>query len=88
MVLSVLDIYQEQIIKYDFRYTLTGLFAHRIIIPIYQGGLLRYFLGRSYIDEDPRYMNAAAPKGDLLFTTWKNKKVKQAVICENGHNKY
>ena len=55
---------------------------HRIIIPIRSGGLVKYFLGRTYLDEDPRYMNAAAPKGDLVFTTWKNKKVKQAVLCE------
>ena len=73
---------QKQIEDYELKYTITGLFAHRIIVPIKSGGLVKYFLGRTYLDEDPRYMNAAAPKGDLVFTTWKNKKVRTAVLCE------
>lgn len=67
--------------KYEIGYTFRGLFAHRIIIPIRTHKYLRYFVGRSYIGEEPKYMNAAAPKNGLLFTTHKEP-VPQAVICE------
>ena len=72
---------QELTDYYEIGYTTVGVFAHRIIVPIRKNGMMRYFVGRTYINDDPKYMNASAPKDDLVFQTFEDK-VDTAVICE------
>lgn len=71
----------KEIYNYEIGYTITGIFAQRIIIPIRKAGIIRYFVGRTYINDTPKYMNAAAPKTDLVFRTFEGKQ-KEVVICE------
>lgn len=71
----------EEIYEYNMGYCSTGFFAERIIIPIYQGEKLVYFLGRTYTNGNPKYLNVNAPKGGTIFKTFSGR-VDQVILCE------
>jgi len=75
------DVTVEEIKKYDIRYCNSGTFMDRIIIPIYTNNNLSYYVGRTYLNKEPKYMNAPVPKAGNIFKTF-NKKVDKAIICE------
>lgn len=70
-----------EIKKFEIGYTIAGVFAHRVIIPIRENGLLKYFVGRTYVGDTPKYMNAAAPKDGLVFKTFQGR-THRVVITE------
>jgi DNA primase len=75
------DISEEEIDKFRIGYCVKGFFEHRIIVPIYENKRLRYFVGRTYVGGNPRYMNSPVPKQGIVFKTFKGR-VDTAVICE------
>lgn len=79
--LSKREIISEEINKYNIGHCTKGLFAQRIIIPIYEHEELIYFVGRTYINANPRYMNSPTPKRGIIFKTFEGK-VEEAIICE------
>lgn len=75
------DVSERDIIHYQLGYCTKGLFAHRIIIPIFIRGILKYFVGRTYIGANPKYMNSAAPRESVIFKTYSGM-VDKAVLVE------
>jgi DNA primase len=71
----------EMIHKYRLGYCSEGFFGERILIPIYDGDELVYFLGRTYTNREPKYLNAPVDKGRNIFKTFEDK-VDKVIICE------
>lgn len=57
--------------KFHIGFCSEGRYAERIIIPIYEFGSLKYFVGRTYTNREPRYLNAMADRKPIIFTTFK-----------------
>lgn len=58
----------EMIEKYGIGLTTKGLFANRIIFPSYnKDGELNYFIGRTWGDSKPKYLNCDSPKENVIF---------------------
>lgn len=72
---------EEEIERYDIGQCISGFFAHRIIIPIYEKEKLTYFVGRTYMNAVPRYMNSPTPKKGIIFKTFETR-VSEAIIVE------
>lgn len=75
------EITEYEMAKYSIGFCYEGFFANRIIVPIYYGSRLKYFVGRTYVNAIPKYTNAPIAKDDLVFKTF-DQPVKEAVICE------
>lgn len=71
----------DEIERYEIGYCPSGFFKHRIIIPIYEREKLLYFVGRTYLGANPRYMNSPTPKKGIIFKTFTGTR-KEVVICE------
>jgi len=62
-------------------YCSSGIYEDRIIIPIYNDGVLVYFLGRSFGNREPKYVNATCGKDNVIFKTFEGT-VGHAVVVE------
>lgn len=72
---------EDEIRKYKMGYCSSGFFAERIIIPIYMENILKYFVGRTYTNRAPKYLNTPVPKDSTIFKTFSGR-VDKAIICE------
>lgn len=77
------ELTKQEIDKYHLGYCSEGEFIDRIIIPVYTEGKLTYFMGRSYTNRAPKYMNAPIPKAGNVFKTF-TKRQNKAIICEGA----
>uniref|UniRef100_A0A6H2A306 Putative primase n=1 Tax=viral metagenome TaxID=1070528 RepID=A0A6H2A306_9ZZZZ len=75
------EITKTEIRSYKMGYCNSGVFQDRVIVPIYEGDKLKYFVGRTYTNREPKYMNAPIEKGGTVFKTFKGL-VPRAIICE------
>jgi len=75
------EITEREMRIYRMGYCGTGVFQDRVIIPIYDEAKLSYFVGRTYTNREPKYMNAPIEKGGNIFKTFKGK-VDRSIICE------
>jgi len=72
----------KEIIKYKIHYCSEGLFHDRIIIPIYNiDKVLIYFVGRAYLNLNPKYLNAPVPKEEIVYRT-ELETTDEVVVCE------
>lgn len=72
---------QEQISRHRVGMSSSGLYAYRVIFPIYYGKWLRGFVGRDYTGKQERpYMNMKGMK--TIFNCPKKKKNKTAILVE------
>jgi DNA primase len=74
----------DDILKYSLGYCEEGRYHHRIIFPSFDsGGLLNYYTGRSFIDDEKfRYLNPEYPRKDIvpfeLYINWNA----PIILCE------
>ena len=59
----------ETLFKYKMGYTISGEYAHRIIVPSYdKEGKLNYFTGRTWLSrKKPKYKNPDLPREQVIF---------------------
>jgi DNA primase len=59
---------EDIISKYRIGYTTGGHYANRIILPSYdRDGKLNYWVGRTYINQKPKYLNPDSDKEEIIF---------------------
>jgi len=59
---------EDIITKYRMGYTTGGPYANRIILPSYDlEGKLNYWVGRTYINQKPKYLNPDSDKEEIIF---------------------
>lgn len=59
---------EDIITKYKIGYTTGGPYTNRIILPSYDiTGKLNYWVGRTYIDQKPKYLNPDSDKEEIIF---------------------
>jgi len=59
---------EDIIKKYRIGYTTSGKYANRIILPSYDAnGELNYWVGRTYINQKPKYLNPDSDKEQMIF---------------------
>lgn len=59
---------EEIIFKHKMGYTTSGKYANRIILPSYDvNGELNYWVGRTYVDQKPKYLNPDSDKEEIIF---------------------
>lgn len=75
------QITREEQVRYRIGYCSSGNFEDRIILPVYDNGVLVYFMGRSFTDREPRYMNSPTSKEHVIFKSFEGK-VGHAVVVE------
>lgn len=75
------QITEEEQLQYKIGYCSLGPFEDRIILPIYDNGILTYFIGRSFTDREPRYLNSPSSKEHVIFKSFEGR-VGHAVIVE------
>ena len=75
------EVTKQEIRNYKLGYCSSGVFQDRIIVPIYEGDKLKYYVGRTYTNRQPKYLNAPVDKGGAIFKTFKGK-VDRSIICE------
>ena len=72
----------EDILRYNLHYCLSGVYQNRIIIPSYDSdGVLNYFVGRDFYKGGMKYKNPPIPKdiiGFDLYIDWSQ----PIVLCE------
>jgi len=72
----------EDILRYNLHYCLSGVYQNRIIIPSYDSdGVLNYFVGRDFYKGGMKYKNPPIPKdiiGFDLYINWDE----PIVLCE------
>lgn len=72
----------EDILRYNLHYCLSGVYQNRIIIPSYdEDGVLNYFVGRDFYKGGMKYKNPPIPKdiiGFDLYIDWSQ----SIVLCE------
>lgn len=78
---------------YGFCYAWKGRYAGRLIVPVWEGGRIIYFQARALFGEEPKYLNPAIPKGQVVFgyelalpwmvTDWPTKRL---YVCEGAFN--
>ena len=73
---------EEDILRYNIGYCLSGTYQNRIIVPSYDGdGQLNYFVGRDFYKGGMKYKNPPVPKdiiGFDLYINWNE----PIVLCE------
>lgn len=72
---------QSEINRYRIGYCSTGKFRERVILPIYEGEKLTYFIGRAYTQRSPRYLNSNSGRSKVIFKTF-TEPVKEAILVE------
>lgn len=75
------EVTKQEIRNYKIGYCSTGVFQDRVIVPIYEEDKLKYYVGRTYTNREPKYLNAPFDKGGAIFKTFKGK-VDRSIICE------
>ena len=71
----------EEIKRFKIGFCNGGVFQDRIIVPIYNDHRLVFYVGRTYLNRVPKYLNAPVPKNGTIFKTFDGR-VKLAVITE------
>lgn len=62
------DITDDIIQKYNIGLTTKGVFGNRIIFPSYdENDVLNYFIGRTWSNAKPKYLNCDNPKENVIF---------------------
>jgi len=79
----------DKIKQYKLRYCITGAYAFRIIIPIYENQKLVYFVARTYIDDHVKVKNPSLeagflPREEVLFGYDNVKGLNWAVLVEGA----
>jgi len=74
----------SDIIKHKIGYCIRGMYAWRIIIPVYMEGNLVYYTGRWFAQRQisKKYLNPAIKKNSVIFNYDSIKEGSQVVICE------
>lgn len=61
----------EQIMEFRMGFCSSGPYRGRIVVPVFKGSEVVYFVARSISDAEPRrYMNPPTPKGGTTFKTF------------------
>ena len=69
-----------EIKKYHIGYCPESTYEERIIVPIYDDYILKYYVGRSYTNRTPKYMNAMVQKRNTIFRTHGGTPTKVVVV--------
>jgi DNA primase len=72
----------EDIVKYKVGYCGLGDYKWRVIVPIYEGGEIVYFVGRAIFRDMLPYRNSDSPKRDVIFNFERALKVGRGVLVE------
>ena len=71
----------EEMERYSIGYCSEGFYGERIILPIYDKDELKYYVGRTYTNRIPKYLNAQSHRDQVIFKTFDGA-VKRAVVVE------
>ena len=72
----------EDILRYNLHYCLSGVYQNRIIIPSYDdNGLLNYFVGRSFMGDNMKYKNPNVSR-DIIPFDWFIAWSQPIILCE------
>jgi DNA primase len=80
------DVKKWQIKKHKIGYSITGRYAFRIVLPVYWGKKLKGLVGRSFADQDPRYLNTPGMK--CIYGIPRAKEHKVAVLVEGSFDRF
>lgn len=75
-----------QIKKHKIGYSITGRYAFRIVMPVYWGKKLKGLVGRSFADQEPKYLNTEGMK--CIYGIPKRNKHEVAILVEGGFDRF
>lgn len=73
---------ERRIFSYPLFVAYQGKYKNRIVIPVYQDGIMVYFQARAIGSLMPKYLNPRVPKESIIFNSHIWDKSKPVVICE------
>lgn len=61
---------EDDIKRYNIKYCSEGFYRDRVIFPFFEEKRLVYYVGRTYLGNEPRYLNAGRGRGKVIFKTF------------------